>query len=150
MSEGKYQTLLHISRVRDYINKCICRLQSRGEHHDESKLHSPEEEIFEKYTPKLKNTTYGSPEYLRYLDKMKVALDHHYKNNRHHPNYFNNDFSQMSLFDLTEMLCDWLASTERHNDGDIYLSLTINKERFNMPEEIYRILLNTVDEIKNK
>jgi hypothetical protein len=78
---------------------------------------------------------------------MKVALDHHYSNNRHHPEYFENGINDMTLIDLIEMLCDWYAATQRHNDGDIFKSIEFNKTRFNMSDQLVSILTNTVNEL---
>jgi Iap family predicted aminopeptidase len=88
MSENQVATLKHIKKVEETIFKVIKDLLDRSIHHDRSKLESPEVEIFEEYTPKLKDCTYNSDEYKQYLKEMKVALDHHYHFNRHHPEYF--------------------------------------------------------------
>lgn len=48
------------------------------------------------------------------------------------------------LLDLVEMLCDWKAATERHNDGDIMRSIDINQKRFSMSPQLVSILRNTV------
>jgi hypothetical protein len=55
----------------------------------------------------------------------------------------------MSLIDLIEMVCDWMAATMRVKDGDIYKSLEINQERFGIDEQLAGIIKNTVVEIKN-
>lgn len=81
------ETLVHIRRVQQLLNGCIGNLLQRGERHDASKLASPEVEVFAEFTPKLKNSTYGSDEYKSFLLQMKPALDHHYANNEHHPEY---------------------------------------------------------------
>jgi hypothetical protein len=118
-------------------------MNRRGLIHDQTKLESPEKEIFDEYTPKLKNTTYGSEEYSKYLKEMKIALDHHYKNNRHHPEHFNNGIRDMNLIDLIEMFCDWLSATERHDDGDIFKSIEHNQSRFDYSDELKDIFDNT-------
>jgi hypothetical protein len=150
------QTKEHIDQVRNIIQQVIEQLELRKLNHDKSKLESPEKEIFDIYTPLLKNTTYGSPEYKQYLKEMKPALDHHYKNNRHHPEHFQHDYinepywkpiSEMNLVDIIEMLCDWKAATMRHEDGDINKSLEINQKRFNYSDDIKKIFQNTVDQV---
>lgn len=50
----------------------------------------------------------------------------------------------MNLLDILEMLCDWKASSERHNDGNINKSIEINANRFNMSPQLVKILENTV------
>ena len=126
------ETQDHINKVRNRLHSFIADLEERANNHDLSKLESPELDIFVEYTPKLKNTTYGSEEYKEHLKGMKVGLDHHYKHNSHHPEHYGNGVNGMDLLDIVEMLCDWKAATERHDDGDILKSLEINKERINI------------------
>ncbi len=145
MSESKFKTMRHIEAVRNYINLVIKQLLQRAEYHDQSKLQSPEVEFFEQYTPKLRGLTYGSQEYRKCLDDMRPAIDHHNKVNSHHPQHFGNGINGMHLIDLIEMLCDWKAATFRHDDGNIYKSLEINRERFEMSEQLVSILKNTIN-----
>ena len=154
MSESKFKTLRHIETVRNYLGSVVKDLLVRAEEHDQSKLQSPEVEIFEEYTPKLRGCTYGSPEYAGYLKEMQVALNHHYCHNRHHPEYYmvgpefngpcvSSVLERMTLIDIMEMLCDWKAATLRHADGDIIKSIEINQERFGYSDELAMILRNT-------
>ena len=138
-------TFRHIERVRNLLNKCVVDLLERGVEHDQSKLEHPEVEAFTKYTPKLANSTYGSDEYKNLLKEMKPALDHHYSNNRHHPEYHDDGINDMNLLDILEMLCDWKAASERHNDGDIKKSIEINSKRFNISPQMVKILKNTAE-----
>lgn len=119
------------------------RLNLRGNEHDSSKLSSIEKELFDKYTPLLAGLTYGSKEFDDCKAGMGPALDNHYAENRHHPEHFENGMSDMNLVDLMEMFCDWAASTERHNDGDIHKSIEINKKRFGYCDVIASIFHNT-------
>ena len=89
--------------------------------------------------------TYGSEEYKSYLNGLKPALDRHYFNNRHHPEHFDNGIQGMNLIDILEMICDWKASSERHENGDIYKSIEINQKRFGYSDDLKSILKNTVD-----
>jgi hypothetical protein len=82
------ETLVHIGRVRTLLNWCVLHLLTRGEVHDQSKLEPPEVSVFTEFTPKLKNSTYGSDEYKGFLQRMKPALDHHYAKNDHHPEFW--------------------------------------------------------------
>lgn len=136
----------HIYHINYFLMNIIHELLQRMKQHDISKLTSPELEIFTEYTPKLAASTYGSKEYQQFLKKMGVALEHHYEHNRHHPEHFENGVNDMSLVDIIEMLCDWKAATLRHDDGDINKSIEINRERFNMSEQLIRILKNTIIE----
>ena len=102
-----YHTFRHIERVRNLLNMCVQELLHRGELHDQSKLESPEVELFTEYTSKLATCTYGSPEYEGFKKAMGPALAHHYANNRHHPEHHKNGIDDMNLLDVVEMLCDW-------------------------------------------
>jgi hypothetical protein len=143
-------TLIHIRNVQGKLNAVARELTIRGEKHDSSKLLSPEKEIFDEYTPKLKNSTYGSDEYKSFLIGMGEALKHHYDNNRHHPEHFSNGINGMTLIDLIEMFCDWKAASERHADGDIFKSIEINSKRFNIDGQLKKILINTAEQLFKK
>jgi len=144
MYDSAEDTLKHKQNVIEFIQRMCGDLDRRKILHDNSKLDEPEKKIFDEYTPKLANSTYGSEEYKSYLEGMKVALKHHYANNRHHPEHFENGIKEMNLVDLIEMLADWKAATLRHNDGDIMKSIEINQERFGYGDELKQIFINTV------
>lgn len=147
--DSRVDTFKHIQTVQKYFCRCIQDLIERQRVHDQSKLVEPELPIFDEYTPKLKTSTYGSEEYKGFLEGMKVALDHHYANNSHHPEHWENGINDMSLFDVIEMVCDWMAACERHDDGDIEKSLEINQKRFGYSDELKQIMRNTVRKIKD-
>lgn len=142
--DSELDTLKHIKTVNAYLIKCAKILMDRAIVHDDSKLKEPEKSVFDEMTPKLKESTYGSDEYKGFLNEMKVALDHHYGNNSHHPEHYEDGIWGMDLFDLIEMVVDWKAATERHDDGNIVKSLKINKDRFNISDQLYQILFNTI------
>lgn len=141
--DSSKETLLHIKRVNELLLGVAKELMDRAIRHDSSKLKEPEKSLFDKMTPKLKNLTYGSEEYNKSLDELKPALDHHYANNSHHPEYYKNGIDDFTLIDLIEMFLDWKAASERHEDGDIFRSIEINKNRFKMSNQLIRILNNT-------
>jgi hypothetical protein len=53
----------------------------------------------------------------------------------------------MTLLDLIEMVADWRAASERYREGSIADSLTHNKERFGLSDQLASILANTVKEM---
>ena len=175
MYDSKEDTLKHVIQVRKFAGILQNALFERALKHDKSKTEEPEKSVFDEFTPKLAESTYGSDEYKEYLKEMKVALDHHYAENRHHPEHFKkhvcngcfkeyrempdhcdichysqfqeeSDMSQMTLIDLCEMIADWKAATLRHNNGDMIKSLEINQKRFKYGDELKQILHNTVKE----
>lgn len=78
----------HIDRVAELLNQAADELRRRGAVHDQSKLADPEKALFDEYTPKLKDCTYGSDEYKAFLAGLKPALDNHYAKNSHHPEHY--------------------------------------------------------------
>lgn len=144
--DSGFDTAKHRFMVQLYLNGLIKELINRGEKHDQSKIEDPEKTVFDVYTPKLAEMTYGSDEYIQCLKEMKdTALNHHYANNNHHPEHYANGVNDMDLVDVIEMICDWKAASKRHNDGNIQKSLELNKDRFHIDAQLYSILKNTVD-----
>lgn len=142
--DSTQDTLDHINSVKRKLFSFAKELEFRGMEHDLSKLKAPEKELFDEMTPILKTLEYGSDEYKASLAKLKPALDHHYANNSHHPEHYQNGIKGMDLFDLVEMFCDWMAATERTASGDIRKSLGINQSRFGIPHELTTIMHNTL------
>lgn len=145
--DSKLDTNKHIARVQVLLELAGDNLSRRSHLHDRSKLEDPEKSIFDEMTPKLAGSTYGSDEYKGFLAQMKPALDHHYAANSHHPEHYNNGIDGMSLLDVLEMLIDWKAAGERHNDGSIERSLKVNRERFKISDQLHAILENTAKEL---
>jgi hypothetical protein len=146
--DSRIETYRHIQTVQRLMGRLIADLQHRQQVHDQSKLVSPEVEIFDEFTPKLASSTYGSEEYKGFLTAMKPALDHHYAANSHHPEHYREGIRGMSLLDLVEMLADWKAATMRHANGDIRHSIEINQKRFGYSDELKQIFLNTLAAIE--
>lgn len=145
--DSRPETYEHIAEVRALLLRAAMELMERAHEHDRSKLVEPELSAFDEFTPKLRETTYGSEEYEGYRRSMGVALQHHYAENRHHPEHFADGIRAMNLLDVLEMLCDWIAASRRHQDGDVRRSIEINRERFGYGDEIETLLLNTLEEL---
>ncbi len=143
IAECQVETQKHIEKVRKYIRFITDKLTTRGVNHDATKLTSPEVELFTEYTPKLAELEYGSNEYNDCLKKLKPALEHHYAAYRHHPEHFPNGVNDMNLIDLCELIADWKAASERHNNGNLIKSIEINAQRFQIDDQLKQILLNT-------
>lgn len=144
------ETRKHQKLVSDTLILIATALLERARVHDNSKLEDPERCVFIETTEKLKKLTYGSDEYKQQLADMKVALDHHYLMNRHHPEhnageYYSRDIvGSMNLVDIVEMFCDWYAATKRHDDGNIFKSIEVNQTRFGVNEQLSEIFRRTV------
>lgn len=141
--DSRPDTFAHIAEVRGRLFQVIRELLNRAHYHDASKLSEPELSVFDEYTPKLRDSTYGSDEYKAFLAGMGEGLAHHYKVNDHHPEHFEGGVNDMDLLQVMEMLCDWKAATMRHADGDLARSIVQNSERFCYGAQFERLLMNT-------
>lgn len=134
----------HKRKVKYWMTDVSNALIARAAIHDASKLIDPEKYTFDIFTPKLKGMEFGGDEYKAALAGMGEGLKHHYQNNRHHPEHFENGINGMTLTDLVEMFCDWLAAAEaKHGPIDIdYLA-----KRFNIAPQLVDILINTMRDL---
>lgn len=139
--DSRADTLIHSQRVGELLGTVIKDLLDRSYCHDRSKMEPPERETFDKYT--LATLTFGTAGYYACLEEMRPALEHHYAQNRHHPQAHADGVRGMTLTDILEMLADWKAATERVSNGDLERSLVINQERFGISADLAAILRNT-------
>jgi hypothetical protein len=139
------ETLKHVNEVRKNIWEFISELDHRARVHDASKFEEPERSVFASNTPKLAKTEYGTDSYNELLKEVKVAIDHHYSKNTHHPEHWPAGIEDMDLLDLVEMLADWIAATKRNKNGNIHKSIEHNQERFNISPQLSKIFTNTVN-----
>lgn len=105
-----FETYQHIDTIIKLLVQMQIEISKRILTHDRSKLANPEVSTFTEFTPKLKNSTYGSDEYKSFLAEMKPALDHHYANNRHHPEFFEGCEKDQKTIDQCANLVGFLES----------------------------------------
>lgn len=173
--EGLRLVAEHIYRVQHWMAKASKNLIDRMVKHDESKYSDAERPLV-LGKPRLDKLDYTSEEYKSALEMVKPALEHHYKNNRHHPEHYSvwecgacftqyssdigrcpkcfynvwkqdSQIEEMTLFDLLEMLCDWKAAGEMSKDGSITKSIDWGEKRFNIPPALVKVLYNTACEM---
>lgn len=142
----RVETHKHVQAVQGYLSIFTKDFIDRSLKHDASKFEEPELSIFAANTQKLGQTEYGSDEYKELLKQVQPAIDHHYANNRHHPENWPSGINDMTLPDLVEMLSDWKAATARNKNGNIRKSIEINAKRYNIDSQLQKILENTVRE----
>src|SRR5436190_8655944 len=109
MSASEYlkDLMKHRALVAEHMLTIVAELNKRAVHHDDSKFDLEEYDAYEEAFPNLQKYAYGSEEHRAELRKIKPAIEHHYQNNRHHPEYFGNvGIAGMNLLDLIEMVCD--------------------------------------------
>lgn len=145
--DSRPDTRKHVAQVVILLGQVIADLAHRSTVHDASKFEEPELSVFNEYTPKLRDSTYGSDEYKGFLVGMGEALEHHYAVNDHHPEHFVCGVADMDLIQLIEMLADWKAATLRHADGSLDRSITQNAERFGYGPELERMLRHTAERL---
>ena len=88
----------------------------------------------------MKKWEYGSNGYKKALKKVGPALDLHYSRNSHHPEH-NKDpqfgtytVSDMNLWDIVEMYCDWKAAIRNNPNGSMRQSLRVARSKYFMDE----------------
>ena len=133
----------HIRNVQIYIGDVVSELYSRILYHDITK-YSDKELALVANKAKLDSLPYMSDEYKAALESVQDALRHHYRNNRHHPEFWKDGIRDMTLIDLIEMLADWKAASQSTTGGNVLESISKNRERFEISPELEKILMNTV------
>jgi hypothetical protein len=145
LAKANFATSEHIRLVAKNLMFFAKEILDRAAEHDASKLQPPEVDGFAVVTDQLAELTYMSPAYGEKLAELRPVLDHHYANNRHHPQFHKDGVRDMNLIDLVEMFADWHAASKRHNDGNIRKSIEKNSDRFEMGQALTRIFENTAD-----
>jgi hypothetical protein len=141
--DSRAETLAHMHAVRDNLETFVAALLARGRVHDASKLGPEEKPVFDRVFPLLEGVAYGSPEWDAVVEQARPALEHHYRCNSHHPEYYGPaGIAGMDLFDVVEMLCDWIAAAKRNPaDG---VKLERNVKLFGIDQQLASILANTL------
>ncbi|MDD5011457.1 MAG: DUF5662 family protein [Phycisphaerae bacterium] len=137
------ETGKHIRNVQLVMARIIAELIDKARLHDISKYSPEEADLFAKVTPKLSKSEYGSTAYKKNLAKIKPAIEHHYSMNGHHPEHWKQGVKDMTLIELMEMLADWIAASTRNPNGNIFVSIEKNQERFGYSDELKKILKQT-------
>lgn len=144
-------TMKHIARVRKLLGEFATEMIRRGDVHDASKLTEHETgplDAMQAVIDREGQVPYGSDEYKRRTAMLKPMLDHHYANNSHHPEHYENGVDGMDLFDLVEMFFDWKAASERGEESA--MNITAACERFEISPQLKSVLENTADRLGYK
>lgn len=141
----KTEVMIHQTDVFNLMQIVLDEVEHRQATHDRSKLSGEEFPTYAEIVPQLKGLEFGSDEYRAKVAELGPALKHHYKNNRHHPEYFENGISGMNLIDVLEMVCDWTAvAWAKGSDPREGMTEYLFKKH-GIKEPLATILLNTVD-----
>ena len=136
-------TLRHMAAVRSRLETAVVELLRRGRVHDASKFTPEEKPAFDEAIPAIRGLAYGSPAYNEVVARVRPALAVHYSRNSHHPEFYGErGIAGMDLFDLVEMLCDWMAAAQRNpSDG---VRLDYNVKAFGIDAQLASVLENTL------
>lgn len=145
MEKTSEYILSHIDSVRAKIFRVVDELMQRAKFHDSSKLKEPEFSLWKKMDEEPKYP-YGTSKYKEKMQRFGKVFRIHYKENRHHPEHFLNGVLDMTLVDLTEMLCDWLSYKKFYSVREVVDLMDRQCERFRYGEEIRALLTNTAIE----
>lgn len=149
MDKKQYDCTVDVLRHKIFVAEhivTVCKiLLERAIEHDNSKLAEPEKSCFDKWEPRENGVKFGSPEYNAVLGDISQCLDMHYEENKHHPEHYPGGVNDMTIVDITEMLCDWLAASRDHNrEIDLHYLFS----RFGIDKQLGDIITNTVISIK--
>ncbi len=143
--KGYHLVAAHIRGVQTWMRHVIMLWTNRMVFHDQSKYSSPELPLIHQKA-RLDSIPLNTPDYYDALSQIKSAVQAHYECNTHHPEHYANGVLDMSLLDLMEMICDWRVAAEM-NGTDLAVSFDKCVERFDIPQELRTVLLNTCKEL---
>jgi hypothetical protein len=133
--------------VAEALSTFVKDLVRRLVDHDKSKFNEDEFPDAVKSSGEIRSTTYGTPEYDAMREKYMHLYAIHYKQNRHHPEFFENGILGMNLVDILEMVADWKAASMR-SGGSMENSVRIATEKFKISPDLVKILENTIRDYK--
>lgn len=141
----KKETQDHRMQVAAMLERVATELRNRQKNHDKSKLAEPELSGYTAMIPQISKYPRGSEEQKRVFARFKHIIDHHYRNNRHHAQFFKNGIKDMNLVDVFEMICDWCsAAYQREGARDMVKVVAGNKDWMGFSDEFEAVLENTV------
>ena len=141
--DSRADTLAHVAVVRDHLDSFVAEMLKRGARHDASELAPAEKPTFDRVLPLLAGVAYGSAQYEALLEQAQPMLQHHYAHNSHHPEHYSErGGAGMDLFDVVEMVCDWMASAQRHPGDSVKLAHNVGL--FHIEPQLASILANTL------
>lgn len=141
-------TMLHVTEVQENLEEIASQLRRRGFAHDRTKFQKTEFDAFVSTREKFKKANFGSKEYQECTDAVQLAVDHHYKYNRHHTGRWPNGIDDMSLIDIIEMLADWKAAERRSPDKQLIDTLDYAFKKYKIGGQLALIIKNTLKDLK--
>lgn len=140
----KDEVLMHRNAVMSMLGFLCAEIMYHSRYHDASKLENEEEFSALVRLKELDiKAEYGTEEYENIRNTvLKNMIKHHHKANSHHPEFFYDGISGMTLVNLMEMFVDWcVAGLQR--DGRINLDAAC--EKYDVCPQLASVFKNTVD-----
>lgn len=137
--------LKHKEKVRRRLLFLSEELKKRAECHDDSKLKDPEIKYLIEMDKEPKYE-YNTPEYFNKMKRWQKFFNHHYDNNRHHPDHFRNGILDMTLTDICEYLVDIISYYDEMHVHDAMDTVEKQQGRFGLDNQLSQILVNTLIE----
>lgn len=109
-------------------------LLKRANNHDNSKLVGPELQLLSNLGCKKEIFKNPNIQLSKYESEI---IENHWKNNRHHPEHFN-EVQEMSELDIIEMVCDWYARSLQYTTNFLDFVKTRQENRFHFPNEMFK------------
>lgn len=138
----------HKVLLRAILYNLANQLKERADKHDDSKYSKEEKDVFESID-EIKREDFDSYEQYYNCTKplIQKALDHHYANNRHHPEHFEKGVNDMNLLDVLEMIVDWESSASCRGTK---LDVDYSFKRFKIEPQLQKIINNTLKILKEE
>jgi len=137
--------LKHKEKVKRRLLFLSEELRKRAECHDNSKLRDPEIKYLIEMDKEPKYE-YNTPEYFNKMKRWQKFFNHHYDNNRHHPDHFRNGILDMTLTDICEYLVDIISYYDEMHVHDAMDTVEKQQGRFGLDNQLSQILVNTLIE----
>lgn len=126
-----------LSNLKDTLDHHYAKNDHHPEHHNKVKNENLDEDL---------DYLIKQLEYIKDQDAVSYLTDivEIYRSIK------SSSLNNMDLIQVTEMFCDWKASTKRHNKGNILESIDINKEKYKFGDLLANIFINTAERYFNE
>ena len=133
----------HKKSVKRRLLYIADKIRERAEAHDNSKLNYPELGWLVAMD-KEGRAPYGSEEYFEKQKRWECFFKHHYSENTHHPDHYDEGTKGMSVVDIVEMMCDVISYLDEIPQEKVFEVISEQAERFGFSSELKAILTNTL------
>lgn len=141
---GAIETFRHKARVAELLSDVSGEIRQRAIVHDNSKVEGDALTGFGDANIDIRTVKYGGAMYEKAEDELHALKQAHYKQSRHHPEFYTAGIGDMGLLDLIEMLADWKAANERVLDNGKFVdSMEYNRDKFCIPASLMTVLFQT-------